>query len=415
MSVATQQPDEASGAAPVRRPSTAADVFRGFDTFQGLKFFNWLVPAPRTNLTWISAFAVPVLFSLFLSFVIPLVVAWATLESLTTNSESATGLAYFADWNTLFMTAVSTPVLMRLLATERARIPVILSRVVDEGTVRIDRLVAKRLRIRWEGRFRKVNVAALLIAVVVCIVVDIANYKTFTGAGYYAWQTTAGKINAAGYLFLIVQVPLLYSLCVIYFTRTIALSMLLRDLVRRSDIYLQPFHPDNAAGLGEIGNLGLRNQIVLATIGVNIVLLHFVAQSIAPDPNLRNLLIAAAIAYFIFGPIAFVAPLWPFRETMQIQKSDQLLQIGAAIATKRDEMLLAIEKGSLRWSDHQALRMLASLRKTVEATPVWPFDVETRRKFFGAYILPVVTFLATEFNETLIGKIVTALKLWPGE
>lgn len=405
-------PEAGADAAPGKRMPTASDVFRRFDTFKGLKFFNWLVPRPQARPTWKSSYAIPVSFSLFVSFLVPLATAWLTLESLTTNPESASGLAYFTDWNTLFMTAVSTPMLMRLLATERMRIPFILSRVVDEGTVRISRLEARRFRGRWERRFRKINAAAVLIALAVSVAVGFANYWTFTAPGYYSWQTIAGKINFSGVLFLGVQVPLLYSLCVVYFTRTIALSSLLRDLVRRSDIYLQPFHPDNAAGLGEIGNLGLRNQVVLATIGVNIVLLHFVAQSIDPDPNLRKLLIAAAVAYFIFGPIAFVAPLWPFRETMQVQKNSQLLQIGAAISAKRDEMLAAIENESLRWSDHQALRMLASLRKTVEATPVWPFDVETRRKFLGAYVFPVLTFLATEFRETVIGKIVTALRLW---
>jgi hypothetical protein len=258
---------------------------------------------------------------------LPLLIgAWLGPHSLVVRGAELK-LPFFYDWTILFAFLVSFPCLLILTVTDQDVLVQSLKTVESEGTITISPEDKKRVAVRWNGRFRIINLVGQASAAMIGASIAYINYRLFKEPSLGHWSFDGGALLGVGYVFLLCLF-LFYALIVVYLFRNIALSLLLGDIVRHARLQLLPWHPDRCGGLRPVGRLGLRNQYALSIFGVNVVLMAWVmihdvvgTQEEIPA-SLYALMIAGVVAYLILGPIVFVAPLLPFRSGMQANKAE---------------------------------------------------------------------------------------------
>ncbi len=305
----------------------------------------------------------------------------------------------------MFMFLVTMPVLMTLLLTERTAIPLAIARAESAGVL-TPPTELKKFCDTWEAKYRVWNVIALCAAVPAGIVATIANYHTTNSLTGRSWaftdlgDTDGATINAAGWVFLLWQIPAFYGVCTIYVIRGATTIRFLVALVRESNIVLRPFHPDRAAGLRPIGGIGLRNQLLLMAGGFNMLCLLLVATKL-DSPEMRAIVAAAAAVYILFCPIVFLGPLLPFRRAMLSARREFQERIDESLCRQFTTMMGALDQHGLTEQNRQNLDYLQSLKKIADRIPVWPFDSSTLAKFLFAYGSPLATagigFAAQQF------------------
>jgi hypothetical protein len=278
------------------------------------------------------------------------------------------------DWTILFAFLVSFPCLLILTVTDQDVLVQSLKTVESEGTITISPEDKKRVAVRWNGRFRIINLVAQASAAMIGASIAYINYRLFKDPRLGHW------------------------IFVIYLFRNIALSLLLGDIVRHARLQLLPWHPDRCGGLRPVGRLGLRNQYALSIFGVNVVLMAWVmihdiigTQEGIPA-SLYALMIAGVIAYLILGPIVFVAPLLPFRSGMQANKAELRSEIVQRLRMESERLRKQLPlKAAVTKEDEELIERLRQMCAAIDELPVWPFDPGTLRKFMTAYVIPIVS------------------------
>jgi hypothetical protein len=252
----------------------------------------------------------------------------ALMSPLPVAARTATlHLPFLYDWNVAFTFLVSFPSLLVLTVTDQCVLASSLGRVQTDGILTIPEPVARGLSARWCQKFRRINIGAQLTGALVGLLLSVFNYRSFRQT-VGSWVSLEGHLTLPVGLAFLFCIFLFYFLVSVYVLRSFGTSMFLKDLVAHAQIRIQPFHPDGSGGLRAVGHLGLRNQYGLTVCGVNLVLLVFVyANSLTVPPSLDGLMVAAAIAYIIVGPIVVVGPLLPFRTGMLRTKTELLSQI----------------------------------------------------------------------------------------
>lgn len=166
----------------------------------------------------------------------------------------------------------------------------------------------------------------------------------------------------------------------------------MRELVSIARLRIIPFHPDHCGGLRPVGWLGLRNQYLLTIIGLNVVLLAAtVARLVQMDRTLHGLVIAACAAYVVLGPVVFMAPLLSFRSGMRRTKVELIGEVAHRLRRELERIRANLESGPVTDKDEELVLRLRSISRVLEKLPVWPFDVNTLKKFLMAYIAPLAS------------------------
>jgi hypothetical protein len=304
-------------------------------------------------------------------------------------------LPFFHDWTILFAFLVSFPCLLILTVTDQHILDQSLKMVDSEGTIAISPEDKKRVAVRWNKRFLIFNLVGQGLAAMIGASIAYLNYSLFKPGQHWMFDRNTGALLGVGYVFMFCLF-LFYALIVIYVYRNIALSLLLRDIVRHSRLQLLPCHPDRCGGLRPVGRLGLRNQYALSIFGVNVVLMawgmiHDIGAQGGIHDSLYVLMIAGVIAYLILGPIVFLAPLLPFRTGMQANKAELRSEIVQCLRTESERLRKQLLKATVTKEDEELIERLRKMCTAIEELPVWPFDPGTVRKFMTAYVIPIVS------------------------
>ncbi|MBN1554990.1 MAG: hypothetical protein JXA11_09605 [Phycisphaerae bacterium] len=297
------------------------------------------------------------------------------------------------------------PVLLMLLLSERRLLPKRLGDVLDAGILTItDTKAFSEFLKTWGKKYGVVNIIGQLLGLTAGVLASLGNYQYLTSEHPWTWQLTEGSVNVSGWLFLILLIPLFFFIAVFYLIRGFATIAFLHSLVKTPGIQvkLEPFHPDNSGGLSPIGGIGLRNQLVLATGGIQVVMLVLVAKNLNnPSPMLYILQVAGAALYLVGAPLMFIGPLLPFRKVMLNGKRQLLKTIGDIM----QKLIEGIENQNTIADLSKDVQAVEELRSLVRKVPVWPFDAITLRRFIVLYVLPVVTIIATSFAHELPGLV----------
>lgn len=314
-------------------------------------------------------------------------------------------IAFLYDWNILFAFLVSFPCLFIFSVTDQRVLTRALRTVQLDGTITISEDAVNSLSARWRRWFRVVNISAQVTGFLVGVLIAYFNYVTFTPAPMGFWTAHAGRLLLVGYVFEYC-IFLFYCMIPLYVFRNVAFSLLLRDIVANSQLRMLPLHPDKCGGLSPIGRMGLRNQYVLMIFGLNLVLFVMVSLLFLEiPPSLYRLIAAAAIAYLIFGPIIFMAPLLPFRGGMIRNKTDLMRAVAQRLRVELQRLHAQLNSGPIppiSKEDEELIDRLRKIGTIINELPVWPFDAATLRKFLTAYVVPIISSIAYPMGKIIL-------------
>jgi hypothetical protein len=161
-----------------------------------------------------------------------------------------------------------------------------------------------------------------------------------------------------------------------------------------------PFHPDKSAGLRPMGHLGLRNQYALTVCGVNVLLLALISRHLNA-PQLPDLIVAAATACVILGPLVFIGPLLPFRAAMLRSKTELMSEVAQRLRIELQRLRKQMRAGQITKEDEELIDRLRKIGAVIDELPVWPFDAGTLRKFLTAYVIPVLGAVALQMAKSI--------------
>jgi hypothetical protein len=311
-------------------------------------------------------------------------------------------LPFLYDWNVAFMFLVSFPLLLVLTISDQDELATSLRRVQLDGIVSIPDDSAATLSSKWQRTFRSVNIGAQAFGIGVGGVLVFFNYRAYTPKAVGFWIATENQLLPVGLVFLYC-IFLFYSLVPIYLSRSFATSLFLKDLVAHAEIRMLPFHPDKSAGLRPVGHLGLRNQYALTVCGMNLVLLILISLRYLTVPSsLYGLMVAAAVAYVIVGPLVFIGPLLPFRSAMMRTKTDLMSEVAHRLRIELQRLRKELAAGQITKEDEELIDRLRKFGAVINELPVWPFDAGTLRKFLTAYVIPVLSAIGFPLVKSLI-------------
>lgn len=349
---------------------------------------------PVQKTTFLKSYFLPWLIAAFLFYGLPLFVA-LVVDSDVLFPDAAAGRAvgFLDDWNVMFAGLVSIPVLVVLVLSERSLVPRWIGTIMPRSeTSRPEPEDVRRFVDSWNNRCKIVNLLGQLAGILVAAAVASANCKAARSPGFNGWSVTEGEINAVGWMSICWQLAVSYWILTLYVSQVIATISLLASLSRRFKIHCVPFHHDNCCGLASVGRIGLRNQYLLAVVGMN--LLALLAVNLKRDvPQGVPLLVAGAIAYVTLGPVVFIGPLLPFRKNMRDAKRSEQARVASRLQREYERIIRDLDGGPISKEDEEVIDRLQKLRTMVNQIPVWPFDTGTLRRFFVAYVLPFLTAL----------------------
>ena len=354
-------------------------------------------PGPGGKLTWLSRVATYLL-SAFVLGVIPIGTALATQKVWWTGNQSNNEMAFpvLNDYNCIWVWFVTLPLLITFLRSERTLIPQRILSIHAAGVLRPKRDLDRAC---WEHRFKLANIWAQLAGLCISAIFACVVYRQWMETPVDSWLLDKqGNIHITGWMFLFSFVGLFWSICTLYVARAAVTLWLLWSVVAVSEVLPRPFHPDRAGGLSEVAKIGLRNQYILAAIGVQLVCAASVTSTLVKAaPTSRAFLIAGlvagAVAYVILGPFVFISPLMPFRKSMRAKKLDSLRKIGDGLQRLTDSIVNQLPTKSPTAEQQTEIERYNSLMELVEREPVWPFDTVTLRRFLSAYLAPVIVWL----------------------
>jgi hypothetical protein len=331
-------------------------------------------------------------------YIASLVVAFIPLAALAAatgpvslfHPTASVKLPFLYDLNVMFMFLISFPCIVILAASDQKTLADALEKVLSDGTIEITDERQIELANSWSKSFRCYNVAGQLLGIVVGAAVAYFNYRAYVLEPAGLWIAYYDQLLPAGYFFLYC-IWLFYTVITIYVVRSLAIALLLREIVVKAKFHMFPLHPDKAGGLRPVGQLGLRNQYALTLFGLNVALLLLVNQFLNKNDFLIGLTIAAIVAYLVIGPFVFVAALLPFRNAMQDNKAR--LMKAVALRTRRELDRLARQpiEEPITKDDEELIDRLRKIGAVIDEFPVWPFDAVTLRKFLTAYFIPILS------------------------
>lgn|GEM_PF-1354579 len=313
-------------------------------------------------------------------------------------------LPFLHDWNIHFAFLISFPTLVALLITDDAVLRSSLRQVQEDGVMTILEKDFAAFADVWAKRFRRANFIGQVAGIAIGAVLAYLTKRIYINSDSGFWISEQQVLLPVGYVY-VYCIALLYALITMYVLRSILISVFLNQLVQRAELHMMPFHPDKCGGFRPVSRLGLRNQYTLTILGLNVVLLatmthYYLTQS----SSLKELVIVAAFAYAILGPVVFIGPLMPFRTGMQHEKNEWMREIAYRVRFELERLRKQIRAGDVAKEDEEFIDRLRRIGGVVDELPVWPFDARTLRRFATAYIVPV--------GVTAIGKGVSVLFAW---
>jgi hypothetical protein len=300
-------------------------------------------------------------------------------------------LPFLYDLNAMFMFLISFPFVVILTATDQKILTCALNKVQSDETIVIPDEDQNRLATCWTARFRNWNWVAQAAGLLVGGTIAYLNYRTYARPGFGFWITHNNVLLPVGCIYLYC-ILLFYAVVTIYVVRNFVISLLLRDVVAKGEIHMLPLHPDKAGGLLPVGRLGLRNQYALTVFGFNVVLMATISiHYFEVESSLVRLIVAAVVAYLLVGPVVFMAPLLPFRSAMLRNKGYLMSGVAQQLRAELNQLRLRLPKERISKEEAEFIERLQKIGIVIDELPVWPFDAVTLRKFFTAYVIPIVS------------------------
>ena len=197
---------------------------------------------------------------------------------------------------------------------------------------------------------------------------------------------------------LLVMIPTAYAGCSII-VRGIVNVVVFKYLL--NGLNINPLHPDRAGGLLSLGQYSLKTSYLIAIAGViaAFALLLVIRSS---NPSSATFFNAAILLYAIAAPISFFAPLGTARQAMQAAKTELLLHISRQFNRDFQNAYDGLDGNAASLKEHlEKIDQLKKMQSLAEAFPIWPFDIETIRRFILAITSPIFAIILSILSNWL--------------
>jgi hypothetical protein len=170
-------------------------------------------------------------------------------------------------------------------------------------------------------------------------------------------------------------------------------------IISLSEIIIEPFHPDNAGGMGEIGHTLANFGYVILCFGFALILLFYQSQL---NTNYFSLQaggqawmrggVVYLLVYMLLAPSAFFLPALTTHQAMQKHKQNMLIDISKNIdTTLKNVHSIKLETPSKVKPSIEKLKQLEYLREITMKYPTWPYNQGNLRKYLGLVFTPLIS------------------------
>jgi len=321
------------------------------------------------------------------TFWIPLLIAFIHFPfSEMIHRTEGIKLPYLWDFNAIYGFFFVVPFIITFMINERYFVPKALSSVFTGSSSIVK---------QWEKYFLFTNILGQTFGVLVGIMIHFFNYKTLITDGQGYWGASNEIINLPGIVMLYWQIPFFAWCLTLYVVRYFTYILMLTSFSRKLPINIMLFHHDKCSGLKMIGEIGYRNQYILMILFINFITMILSLKLWRPEESIYIQTAVLMAINLILGPLIFFGPLIPFREKLLELKSKDLVDIGNRITQLYQELKKNFTLEKIDKTSYEQLYFLEELRNRIDKVAVWPFDASSLKKFFAAYLAPVVPIIVS--------------------
>lgn len=170
----------------------------------------------------------------------------------------------------------------------------------------------------------------------------------------------------------------------------------LNQILKRKKFNINPFHPDKAGGLNFLGNYSLKVAYLAAIFAIIIVI--FIYRYNEAEYYSQWVIFLGIPLYTVVSMGCFLLPLYSSHNGMKKAKGKLLNNISRQLQEAYLEAQNKLNENSETLSDDvDKIQQIRTLYDLTDRFPVWPFDVETKRKYLLAVLTPMVTVLCQIF------------------
>lgn len=179
-----------------------------------------------------------------------------------------------------------------------------------------------------------------------------------------------------------------------------------RELDRR-EFNVNPLHPDRCGGLRSLSNYALKTAYLAAVLGIMVGFIEyqFLLRGTGQNYWFIHLIIPLDI---LLSVACFFGPLLAAHRGMRRAKEELLREIAKQFQTDYSQIHsgLAGDAETLK-KGSEKIKELRSFYTLTDEFPIWPFDVQTFRRFLltvPAPILPLIIGILKKMIETLLKR-----------
>jgi len=199
--------------------------------------------------------------------------------------------------------------------------------------------------------------------------------------------------------------------------RMVIIGVQVWQLGRKFDIDPQLGHPDECGGLAPLGNLCLRNGLILSILGIFLGGWIIIGPSTQYQDEYTIFFSKLILITMVWAIVSFLFPLWSVHSVMAAKKREmqlQLNQMGQVINQLSHEILDRCQELQPEESESIA-KKLAILQRAYqqhENYPVWPFNADLIKKLTLSQTVQLLSL--TGLGEPILNWIKIIVDIFKG-
>lgn len=313
-------------------------------------------------------------------------------------------LPFFLDLNAATIGLFSTPLLLVFALRESTVLTTALRELSSANVLPLDTPTLIKHKAWVERACGTTNLVSQIVGIVIGALACEFIWRPVAMTEHgRTWQTVGvgeGSLAPLGYMFVLLIVVPFFCLLAQFFIREVLIVIFLHRLAATTGLRVNVFHHDMLGGLRPIARIGLFYQRMVWVIGIQVSSLIVTLTLISGKPFHTPIGGVVFLAYTLLAPVAFAAPLWPFRRYMIAEKMARLRPLADHYQAEWARAMGRLDAGQASGKDFDLLDRIGSLHRAVLSFPEWPFDASTMRKFGATYVSPLVW----TFVSAVLGK-----------
>jgi hypothetical protein len=168
---------------------------------------------------------------------------------------------------------------------------------------------------------------------------------------------------------------------------------ILHSILNKKKLYVNPLHPDRCGGLRPLSDYSLKTAYLITILGfwISIIIYQTITQSNTPDYWYIAFIV---VLYISLSLTCFFAPLLTAHKGMEEAKKDILQKIAGQFQTDYSQIYNSLtEDAETLKKRTEKVRELRTFYTMTDEFPVWPFDIQTFRRYLLSVTTPLLSLL----------------------